>query len=158
MLGVYLRGWAIISPINFSTVSISILISAAEKFGRLQSDNGRGVRDTPQEKLHKKVAAWTYAGARCAWRTETGTCRGKRLSRSRVLRYWMGTLRMRKVALASHCTALQTLPDLLKSQWRTRHAAAWQCYWDKTGVLICLVRLAGIEPTTLGFGGQYSIH
>ena len=22
----------------------------------------------------------------------------------------------------------------------------------------CLVRLAGIEPTTLGFGGQYSIH
>jgi hypothetical protein len=24
--------------------------------------------------------------------------------------------------------------------------------------LILLVRLAGIEPTTLGFGGQYSIH
>ena len=23
---------------------------------------------------------------------------------------------------------------------------------------LCLVRLAGIEPTTLGFGGQYSIH
>jgi hypothetical protein len=22
----------------------------------------------------------------------------------------------------------------------------------------CVVRLAGIEPTTLGFGGQYSIH
>jgi hypothetical protein len=25
-------------------------------------------------------------------------------------------------------------------------------------LLILLVRLAGIEPTTLGFGGQYSIH
>ena len=24
--------------------------------------------------------------------------------------------------------------------------------------MISLVRLAGIEPTTLGFGGQYSIH
>ena len=24
--------------------------------------------------------------------------------------------------------------------------------------LLQLVRLAGIEPTTLGFGGQYSIH
>jgi hypothetical protein len=24
--------------------------------------------------------------------------------------------------------------------------------------LLILVRLAGIEPTTLGFGGQYSIH
>jgi hypothetical protein len=28
---------------------------------------------------------------------------------------------------------------------------------DAGGVKI-LVRLAGIEPTTLGFGGQYSIH
>lgn len=28
----------------------------------------------------------------------------------------------------------------------------------KHKVLVCLVRLAGIEPTTLGFGGQYSIH
>ena len=26
------------------------------------------------------------------------------------------------------------------------------------GLNSCLVRLAGIEPTTLGFGGQYSIH
>lgn len=25
-------------------------------------------------------------------------------------------------------------------------------------VMLDLVRLAGIEPTTLGFGGQYSIH
>jgi hypothetical protein len=31
MLGVYLRGWTIISPINFSTVSISILISVVER-------------------------------------------------------------------------------------------------------------------------------
>jgi hypothetical protein len=45
MLGVYLRGWTIISPINFSTVSISILISAAGALWSLQSDNGRGVRD-----------------------------------------------------------------------------------------------------------------
>ncbi|KHA78062.1 hypothetical protein NC77_14665 [Janthinobacterium lividum] len=44
MLGVYLRGWAIISPINFSTVSISILISAVSGLWRLQTDNGRGVR------------------------------------------------------------------------------------------------------------------
>ncbi len=27
-----------------------------------------------------------------------------------------------------------------------------------TGLLYGVVRLAGIEPTTLGFGGQYSIH
>ncbi len=26
------------------------------------------------------------------------------------------------------------------------------------GACLVLVRLAGIEPTTLGFGGQYSIH
>jgi len=25
-------------------------------------------------------------------------------------------------------------------------------------VPLCLARLAGIEPATLGFGGQYSIH
>jgi hypothetical protein len=52
MLGVYLRGWTIISPINFSTVSISILISVAGGLWRLQSDNGRGVRG-------KKVTEWT---------------------------------------------------------------------------------------------------
>ena len=52
MLGVYLRGWAIISPINFSTVLISISISAAGALGRLQTDNGRGVRGG-------KVTGWT---------------------------------------------------------------------------------------------------
>ena len=35
-------------------------------------------------------------------------------------------------------------------------------YWREprmnTEVHCALVRLAGIEPTTLGFGGQYSIH
>jgi len=35
MLGVYLRGWTIISPINFSTVLISISISAAGALGGL---------------------------------------------------------------------------------------------------------------------------
>ena len=28
----------------------------------------------------------------------------------------------------------------------------------KSQTYMTLVRLAGIEPTTLGFGGQYSIH
>ncbi len=31
-----------------------------------------------------------------------------------------------------------------------------QVWLDKTW--LGMVRLAGIEPTTLGFGGQYSIH
>jgi hypothetical protein len=29
---------------------------------------------------------------------------------------------------------------------------------DEGHLALELVRLAGIEPTTLGFGGQYSIH
>lgn len=29
---------------------------------------------------------------------------------------------------------------------------------EPTEVAVMVVRLAGIEPTTLGFGGQYSIH
>ena len=29
---------------------------------------------------------------------------------------------------------------------------------DEGNLSLELVRLAGIEPTTLGFGGQYSIH
>ena len=29
---------------------------------------------------------------------------------------------------------------------------------DESEVFELMVRLAGIEPTTLGFGGQYSIH
>jgi len=57
MLGVYLRGWAIISPINFSTVSISILISAVERLWRLQSDNGRGVRDVSGRAVPEKSSS-----------------------------------------------------------------------------------------------------
>ncbi len=30
--------------------------------------------------------------------------------------------------------------------------------WENRGLARNLARLAGIEPTTLGFGGQYSIH
>ena len=91
---------------------------------------------------HKKVAVSTCGGTRCPWQAETVTCRGKRRSRTKVWRYWIRTLRS------------VTVPAGLKLQWRTRHTAAWQCWLDKTGVLICLVRLAGIEPTTLGFGGH----
>ena len=28
----------------------------------------------------------------------------------------------------------------------------------RKGMAVSVARLAGIEPTTLGFGGQYSIH
>ncbi len=30
--------------------------------------------------------------------------------------------------------------------------------WNRQGKTTEVARLAGIEPTTLGFGGQYSIH
>ena len=36
-----------------------------------------------------------------------------------------------------------------------RQVKAW---WALLKIVEQVVRLAGIEPTTLGFGGQYSIH
>ena len=40
---------------------------------------------------------------------------------------------------------------LTLSQSANKNATLWVAF-------INLARLAGIEPTTLGFGGQYSIH
>ena len=45
-----------------------------------------------------------------------------------------------------HQSARNSAPDLAMSQKK------------KSNKINYLVRLAGIEPTTLGFGGQYSIH
>jgi hypothetical protein len=46
----------------------------------------------------------------------------------------------------------------LRHQWNQQHGLASQ----ERGFFVAdhrwMVRLAGIEPTTLGFGGQYSIH
>jgi hypothetical protein len=42
-----------------------------------------------------------------------------------------------------------------RNDGKVRHARC-QIRWPDGKAI--LVRLAGIEPTTLGFGGQYSIH
>ena len=49
---------------------------------------------------------------------------------------------------------LVLLKNISQKAVPTKASAEERC----DGEAVILVRLAGIEPTTLGFGGQYSIH
>jgi hypothetical protein len=68
-----------------------------------------------------------------------------------------GAVTGKHIFTPSHCWPHQQRPSALIRQWPVPQHLGSSCM-GKVVKKLGMVRLAGIEPTTLGFGGQYSIH